>query len=118
MINVILLSIHNQSTGLIFCSNFSVDKLWKGLCDSLSGLLCASLNFIDLDNSITPQLSLPMSGVNSQQNPLNSSHLRYSSLPREIVCTENLTPWIKLLPCNSKVTYFTYSFELHSTIKC
>uniref|UniRef100_A0A4W5NUA5 Phosphatidylinositol glycan anchor biosynthesis class T n=1 Tax=Hucho hucho TaxID=62062 RepID=A0A4W5NUA5_9TELE len=29
--------------------------------------------------------------------------LRYAVLPREIVCTENLTPWKKLLPCGSKV---------------
>lgn len=29
--------------------------------------------------------------------------LRYATLPREIVCTENLTPWKKLLPCGSKV---------------
>lgn len=27
---------------------------------------------------------------------------RYASLPREIVCTENLTPWKKLLPCDSR----------------
>uniref|UniRef100_A0A674P666 Phosphatidylinositol glycan anchor biosynthesis class T n=1 Tax=Takifugu rubripes TaxID=31033 RepID=A0A674P666_TAKRU len=27
--------------------------------------------------------------------------LRYATLPREIVCTENLTPWKKLLPCGS-----------------
>jgi len=32
------------------------------------------------------------------------THVRYASLPREIVCTENLTPWKKLLPCGSKVT--------------
>jgi len=31
----------------------------------------------------------------------NASHLRYANLPREIVCTENLTPWKKLLPCES-----------------
>lgn len=31
------------------------------------------------------------------------SFLRYATLPREIVCTENLTPWKKLLPCGSKV---------------
>ncbi len=24
------------------------------------------------------------------------------SLPREAVCTENLTPWLKLLPCTGK----------------
>lgn len=30
--------------------------------------------------------------------------LRYATLPREIVCTENLTPWKKLLPCGSTVS--------------
>ncbi|CAG8852192.1 401_t:CDS:2, partial [Racocetra persica] len=29
------------------------------------------------------------------------AELRYGSLPHENVCTENLTPWIKLLPCKS-----------------
>lgn len=29
--------------------------------------------------------------------------LRYGTLPHEAVCTENLTPWIKLLPCRSHV---------------
>ncbi|KAM6564895.1 hypothetical protein CsatB_024893 [Cannabis sativa] len=28
--------------------------------------------------------------------------LRYGTLPREAVCTENLTPWLKLLPCRDK----------------
>ena len=37
--------------------------------------------------------------------PLGTDHsfLRYAVLPREVVCTENLTPWKKLLPCSSKV---------------
>ncbi|XP_006839316.1 PREDICTED: GPI transamidase component PIG-T isoform X4 [Chrysochloris asiatica] len=30
------------------------------------------------------------------------SFLRYAVLPREVVCTENLTPWKKLLPCSSR----------------
>ncbi|KHJ76944.1 hypothetical protein OESDEN_23436 [Oesophagostomum dentatum] len=35
-------------------------------------------------------------------------HLRYSAQGRETVCTENLTPWKKLLPCkqNGLVTLF------------
>eukprot|EP00249_Psilotum_nudum_P019528 c27298_g1_i1 orf=722-2542(+) len=28
--------------------------------------------------------------------------VRYGALPREAVCTENLTPWLKLLPCRDK----------------
>ncbi|KAL0417473.1 UNVERIFIED_CONTAM: GPI transamidase component PIG-T [Sesamum radiatum] len=31
-----------------------------------------------------------------------SGKLRYGTLPREAVCTENLTPWLKLLPCRDK----------------
>ena len=30
-------------------------------------------------------------------------YLMYAALPHEIVCTENLTPWSKLLPCGLKV---------------
>lgn len=38
-------------------------------------------------------------------SPSGTDHyfLRYAVLPREVVCTENLTPWKKLLPCSSKV---------------
>lgn len=36
--------------------------------------------------------------------------LRYATLPREIVCTENLTPWKKLLPCGSKVIGIPFIF--------
>lgn len=77
-----------------------VDAQWRKLSATLSGLFCASLNFIDNFNTVTPQMALsPMSAVKSGQNI--TSHLRYASLPREIVCTENLTPWKKLLPCES-----------------
>lgn len=39
-------------------------------------------------------------------SPSDTDHyfLRYAVLPREVVCTENLTPWKKLLPCSSKVS--------------
>jgi len=33
---------------------------------------------------------------------LNEGNLRYGTLPREAVCTENLTPWLKLLQCRDK----------------
>ncbi|CAG8809000.1 11174_t:CDS:2, partial [Dentiscutata erythropus] len=32
----------------------------------------------------------------------DNAELRSGSLPHENVCTENLTPWIKLLPCKSR----------------
>lgn len=34
--------------------------------------------------------------------PGGSSHWLFGSLPREAVCTENLTPWLKLLPCQDR----------------
>ena len=33
---------------------------------------------------------------------LPNLHLLHGSLPREVVCTENLTPFLKLLPCKGK----------------
>lgn len=77
-----------------------VDGAWKKLTGALSGLLCASLNFIGTANSLTPEFSFRPSGV--VKNDVNSSFIRYATLPREVVCTENLTPWKKLLPCDSK----------------
>jgi phosphatidylinositol glycan class T len=72
------------------------------LAGALSGLLCASLNSIDASNSLNPEFTFQPTGVVSS-GAVNSSYLRYATLPREIVCTENLTPWKKLLPCNAKV---------------
>lgn len=77
-----------------------VDTQWRQLTAALAGLFCASLNFIDDQNTITPQMALhPTGALSVSQN--TTSQLRYASLPREIVCTENLTPWKKLLPCES-----------------
>ncbi|XP_034834289.1 GPI transamidase component PIG-T [Maniola hyperantus] len=78
-----------------------VDTQWKKLSSTLSGLFCASLNFIESFNTITPKMALWPMGVNSKSRQNITSQLRYASLPREIVCTENLTPWKKLLPCES-----------------
>lgn len=93
----------------------NVDQEWKGLTNALSGLLCASLNFVDSANSMSPAFSFRPLGVNSK--PYNTSQLRYSSLPREIVCTENLTPFKKLLPCDSKKGLSTLlnSAYIHNT---
>ncbi|XP_073987932.1 phosphatidylinositol glycan anchor biosynthesis class T [Rhodnius prolixus] len=79
-----------------------IDSKWRELTSALSGLLCASLNFIDSHNTLSPELSLKPTGIEDASRPLNHTHLRYATLPREIVCTENLTPWKKLLPCNLK----------------
>ncbi|KAM7412153.1 hypothetical protein PAMA_021893 [Pampus argenteus] len=76
-----------------------VDGTWKELTNVLSGIFCASLNFIDSTNTVQPSASFKPLGV---ANETDHRFLRYATLPREIVCTENLTPWKKLLPCGSK----------------
>lgn len=70
-----------------------VDASWKNLTHTLSGLFCASINFLESSTAY----SAPDWGF----QPFSGS-LRYGSLPREAVCTENLTPWLKLLPCRDK----------------
>ncbi|KAI8035189.1 GPI transamidase component PIG-T [Drosophila gunungcola] len=78
-------------------TNGEVDRQWKELANVFSGVLCASLNFVDNTNSIAPRHL-----IRPQFMPANGQRfVRYSTLPREIVCTENLTPWKKLLPCGS-----------------
>ncbi len=93
-----------------------VSKLWTELSDALAGLMCASLRAVPHE-TIVPRLSFrPTStgpyGVSSAStDELVQTHVRYSSLPRETVCTENLTPWTKLLPCDVKVCFLSLEQE-------
>jgi len=84
-------------------SESDIDSNWEGLTSALAGLLCASLNTLDRTQGVTPQHSFQPSGVVGGANLTSeSSHLRYGLLPKENVCTENLTPWKKLLPCKDR----------------
>ncbi|ODV91369.1 hypothetical protein CANCADRAFT_25352 [Tortispora caseinolytica NRRL Y-17796] len=66
---------------------------WFSLANSLSGMFCASLNFIDSAHTTSPKSVLGAFDTN------HSLYLFHGSLPSEPVCTENLTPYLKLLPC-------------------
>lgn len=97
-----------------------VDQQWKNLCGTLSGLLCASLNFIDLANTVRPKYSFRpqfSDGFSSEAERSTQRFIRYATLPREIVCTENLTPWKKLLPCSNQDGFASLlnSGYIHST---
>lgn len=60
---------------------------WKRLLGGLGGMFCASLSLLtEADLIMTKQ---------------NGLVVIEGLLPREAVCTENLTPWSKLLPCGS-----------------
>ena len=69
--------------------------------NALSGLFCASLNFIDSTRTLRPIMTFDPEG--HYRDVSNSNlHLLHGNLPHEVICTENLTPFIKQLPCKGK----------------
>lgn len=73
-----------------------VDEYWLQSSRTLSGLFGLSINLDTTPNTVNPKF-LHLTQANSTS--INPDNVRYVSIPNEIVCTENLTPWIKLLPC-------------------
>lgn len=73
---------------------------WTTLTQSLSGLFCASINFIDSTRTTRPVSSFSLEGHHN--DPEGRLRLLHGVLPGEVVCTENLTPFLKLLPCKGK----------------
>eukprot|EP00741_Cyanophora_paradoxa_P005194 tig00000852_g5034.t1 len=90
-----------------------VEGRWGRLTSALAGLFCASIQFMAPDPLAKRQsASRPVSpffapfgeAVPGLAEPEWAGagvprHVMYGSLPRETVCTENLTPWARLLPC-------------------
>lgn len=76
--------------------NGGVDEKWEQLTGALSGIFCGSISLLSGPKTAEPKLSFSSPAI----DPAKYS-LRFGILPRETVCTENLTPWIKLLPCMS-----------------
>jgi phosphatidylinositol glycan class T len=76
------------------------EERWSSLVNSLSGLFCASLNFIEQTKTIQPVLTFEPEGRSNTTSA--RLHLMHGMLPHEVVCTENLTPFLKLLPCKGK----------------
>ncbi|XP_069112658.1 GPI transamidase component PIG-T-like [Argopecten irradians] len=93
------------------------DKLWSDYVNALSGLFCSSLNFMDSTATVSPRWTFRPQGLASEYYSMNWRNVMYSALPREVVCTENLTPWKKLLPCDSKVGLSTLfnAIKLHDS---
>eukprot|EP00041_Stephanoeca_diplocostata_P026217 m.701203 g.701203 ORF g.701203 m.701203 type:complete len:613 (-) comp22911_c0_seq2:1057-2895(-) len=85
--------------------NGSSSAAWARLTQALSGLLCTSLSFMRAeDNAVRPQLQ-EFYAESGRSPPLERSHMRekwIGVLAREHVCTENLTPFFKLLPCKNE----------------
>jgi hypothetical protein len=84
-----------------------VDERWKALQNSLSGLFCASLGRMDTLHTTSPTRTFPATGdlprlLPAPHAPAHTHVLRHATLPAERVCTENLTPFLKLLPCPAR----------------
>ena len=62
---------------------------WQGLKSELAALFSASL--VQMDKTTTTVIT------NMEKDTVTF----FATLPREEVCTENLTPWCKLLPCRT-----------------
>eukprot|EP00250_Pteridium_aquilinum_P030640 c4176_g1_i1 orf=378-2543(+) len=126
-----LTRLHAKPSGVELWAVFAVpddqiDATWGNLTHALSGLFCASLNFLESPVMVAkPVRAFMPQNSNMEENLLLSSkgfvdqvlkgnkkpkshkavyegRVRYGALPREAVCTENLTPWLKLLPCRDK----------------
>lgn len=85
-------------------SKDSAFSQWKTLVNSLSGLFCASMNFIDGAKTTFPVEAFhPM--ADSTLPLFDKSKKLYlirAALANEPICTENLTPLVKLFPTKGK----------------
>lgn len=75
---------------------------WKTLANSLSGLFCASINFIDSSKTTFPIKSFQPDGSLPLFNSTKRLYLVRAALANEPICTENLTPFVKLFPTKGK----------------
>ncbi|KAJ6500164.1 Gpi16 subunit GPI transamidase component [Mycena vitilis] len=80
----------------------SVDARWRDLRNALAGLFCASLASLDEQRTTSPVRAFAPLGALPAWPQGHVHTLRYASLPSENVCTENLTPFLKLLPCKGR----------------
>ncbi|KAA1470982.1 Gpi16 subunit, GPI transamidase component [Dentipellis sp. KUC8613] len=80
----------------------SIDERWQGTQNALAGLFCASLGAMDNQRTTSPTRAFPPAGQLPRLPTPYRHALRHATLPAEHVCTENLTPFLKLLPCPAR----------------
>ncbi|KAI5965987.1 GPI16 [Candida theae] len=93
-----------EVVALIEAPNVSVAREhWSKLTKTLSGFFCASLNFIDNDITTFPKYAVSGANTGNYRPEVgNKLYLLRAALPSEPICTENLTPFLKLLPTGGK----------------
>ncbi|KAJ9125751.1 hypothetical protein QFC24_002535 [Naganishia onofrii] len=70
------------------------EEKWTAVTNALAGIFCSSLG------QISPAITSSPSNIFTQ-NPANQQEgsFLHVQLPSETLCTENLTPFLKLVPC-------------------
>ncbi|QSL65956.1 hypothetical protein MERGE_003093 [Pneumocystis wakefieldiae] len=76
---------------------------WSRLTNAFSGIFSCSMGSMDSARTIIPVLTFAKDKRQAERNHWGSrGHLLHGSLPQETICTENLTPFLKLLPCKGR----------------
>lgn len=75
------------------------EKQWTGLTHALSALFGVTLG--ELDDLSCAQVNGTLLAPLSEPRYLHGLSFRHGMLPREPFCTENLTPWLLMLPCHN-----------------
>ncbi|KAF4317582.1 hypothetical protein BBO99_00006375 [Phytophthora kernoviae] len=90
-----------------------VHHRWRGITSELSGIFSASLNQMDetVVTALLPSSTLKEVGAFPTTNADPTLVFLHGSLAREELCTENLTPWLKMLPSSDD----TWSLKQHLT---
>lgn len=84
-------------------TNSTVSSRWAGLRHALSGLLCSSLNVLGDELTASPGADVARAvSMMTDGNAAEGRTALHGALPKEATCTENLTPWVKLLPCRDR----------------
>uniref|UniRef100_K3WZ64 GPI transamidase component n=1 Tax=Globisporangium ultimum (strain ATCC 200006 / CBS 805.95 / DAOM BR144) TaxID=431595 RepID=K3WZ64_GLOUD len=87
-------------------SGEDIQQRWRGITAELGGIFSASLNQMD-ETVVTRPFPFDADpsalGAFSMDNTATSPDVLFlhAGLAREEICTENLTPWLKMLPCRS-----------------
>ncbi|XGW15794.1 hypothetical protein V3C99_001329, partial [Haemonchus contortus] len=79
----------------VYGNETEVDDRWRTLINSLNGLFCTAMTSIVPELTSSPRFAFERPASDKE----HEMHIRYSAVGKESVCTENLTPWRKLLPC-------------------
>lgn len=81
--------------------NGTLSERWSTLRNAVSGLICASFSTMSDELSSSPS-PIVQSGISAKDTHSAQRECIHGALPKEATCTENLTPWVRLLPCRDR----------------